>query len=152
MAVICRSDLEDVMEHKTLDQIRDVADILPDWLRTRPLSRRERLERWAEALEREDRGRLKTLFEIEYVPPAKLAALRADDSPLSVAFSDPRLRAEGLAGDTVGGDRLLRHQREATALDPLLLRPRRDDVGRRGGCARPPRRTALGRVEIFDAI
>jgi hypothetical protein len=49
MAIICRSDLEDVMEHKTLDQIRDVADILPDWLRARPLSRRERLEGWAEA-------------------------------------------------------------------------------------------------------
>ena len=28
--------------------------------------------------------------------------MRADDSPLSVAFSDPRLRAEGLAGDTIG--------------------------------------------------
>jgi len=28
--------------------------------------------------------------------------VRADDSPLSVAFADQRLRAEGLAGDTVG--------------------------------------------------
>jgi len=28
--------------------------------------------------------------------------LRADDSLLTVAFNDPRLRAEGLAGDTVG--------------------------------------------------
>jgi hypothetical protein len=102
MAVICRSELEDVMEHKTLDEIRDVADILPGWLRARPLSKRERLERWAEALEREGGRRFKTLFEIEYAPPAKRAALRADDSPLSVAFNDPRLRAEGLAGDTVG--------------------------------------------------
>jgi hypothetical protein len=102
MAVICRSELEDVMEHKTLDEIRDVADILPGWLRARPLSTRERLERWAEALEHEGGRRFKTLFEIEYAPPAKRAALRADDSPLSVAFNDPRLRAEGLAGDTVG--------------------------------------------------
>jgi hypothetical protein len=90
------------MEHKTLDEIRDVADILPGWLRARPLSKRERLERWAEALDHEGGRRLKTLFEIEYAPPAKRAALRADDSPLSVAFNDPRLRAEGLAGDTVG--------------------------------------------------
>jgi hypothetical protein len=90
------------MEHKTLDEIRDVADILPTWSGASPLSKRERLERWAEALEREGGRRLKTLFEIEYAPPAERVALRADDSPLTVAFNDPRLRAEGLAGDAVG--------------------------------------------------
>lgn len=90
------------MEHKTLDEIRDVADIQPSWLGSRPLTKCERLERWAEALEREGGRRLKTLFEIEYVSRAERATLRADDSPLSVACGDPRLRAEGLAGDTVG--------------------------------------------------
>jgi hypothetical protein len=90
------------MEHKTLDKIRDAADILPSWLSPRPLSKFERLERWAEALEREGGRHLKTLFEIEHAPPVKRAALRADDSLLTVAFNDPRLRAEGLAGDTVG--------------------------------------------------
>jgi hypothetical protein len=30
------------------------------------------------------------------------AGLCADDSPLSVAFGYPRLRAEGLGGDTIG--------------------------------------------------
>ncbi len=90
------------MEHKTLDEIRDVADILPDWLSSRPLSKSERLERWAEALERQGGRRLATLFEVEYAPPAERAMLRTDDSPLTVAFNDPRLRAEGLAGDTVG--------------------------------------------------
>lgn len=90
------------MEHKTLEQIRDVADILPDRPRARPLSKRQRLERWADVLEREGARRLKTLREIEYAPPGEREALRADDSPLSVAFNDPRLRADGLAGDTVG--------------------------------------------------
>jgi hypothetical protein len=90
------------MEHKNRDQIRDVADILPSYLQARPLSKRERLELWIEALEREGGRRLRTLFEIEYAPTAKRAGLRADDSPLSVAFSDPRLCAEGLAGDTIG--------------------------------------------------
>jgi len=90
------------MEHKTLDKVRDVAEILPSWLSPRPLSKSERLQRWAEALERENGRRLKTLFEIEYAPPVKRSALRADDSLLTVAFNDPRLRAEGLAGDTVG--------------------------------------------------
>jgi hypothetical protein len=90
------------MEHKNRDQIRDVADILPSYLQAQPLSKRERLERWVEALEREGGRRLRTLFEIEYAPAAKRTGMRADDSPLSVAFSDPRLRAEGLAGDTIG--------------------------------------------------
>ena len=90
------------MEHRNRDQIRDVADILPSYLQARPLSKRERLELWVEALEREGGRRLRTLFEIEYAPAAKRAGMRADDSPLSVAFSDPRLRAEGLAGDTIG--------------------------------------------------
>jgi hypothetical protein len=89
------------MEHKTLDEIREVADILPTWLSPRPLSKSQRLEIWAEALEREGEKRLNTLFEIECVSPAERAVLRADDSPLTVAFNDPRLRAEGLAGDTV---------------------------------------------------
>ena len=90
------------MEHKTREEIRDVADILPSSLQTRPLSKLERLELWVEALEREGGRLLRTLFEIEYALPADRAGLRADDSPLSVAFADPRLRADGLAGDTVG--------------------------------------------------
>jgi len=90
------------MEHKTRNQIRDVADILPSYLQTHPLSKRERLELWAEALERQGVRRLRTLFEIEYLPAPERALQRADDSPLSIAFSDPRLRAEGLAGDTIG--------------------------------------------------
>lgn len=90
------------MEHKTLDKLRDVAEIAPNWLDARSLSGSERLKCWAEALEREGGRRLSTLFEVEYQSPAKRAAVRADDSLLSVAFNDPRLRAEGLASDTLG--------------------------------------------------
>jgi hypothetical protein len=90
------------MEHKTLDEIRDVADIQPSWLGSRPLTKCERLERWAAVLERAGGRRLNTLVEIEYLPRAERAALRANDSPLSVAFGDGRLRAAGLAGDTIG--------------------------------------------------
>ncbi len=89
------------MEHKTLDEIRNVATVQPSWLGSRPLTKCERLERWAEVLERQGGRRLKTLFEIEYLSRAERAALRANDSPLSVAFADPRLRAAGLAGDTI---------------------------------------------------
>jgi hypothetical protein len=90
------------MEHKNRDQIRDVADILPSYLQAQPLSKRERLELWIQALEREGGRRLRTLFEIEYAPASKRSGIRADDSPLTVAFNNPRLRAEGLAGDTIG--------------------------------------------------
>ena len=90
------------MEHKTRDEIRDIADVLPSCLQARPLTKRERLELWVEALEREGGRCLRTLFEIEYAPPTERAGVRADDSPLSVAFADQRLRAEGLTGDTVG--------------------------------------------------
>ena len=90
------------MEHKTRDEIREVANIVPSCLQPRPLSKRERLELWAEALEREGGRRLKTLYQIEYAPPAERALGRADDSPLSVAFNNPELRAAGLSGDTIG--------------------------------------------------
>ena len=102
MAVDLPTLLEDVMEHKTRDEIREVANILQSGLQPRPLSKRERLALWAEALEREGGRRLRTLYQIEYAPPAERAWGRADDSPLSVAFGDARLRAAGLAGDTVG--------------------------------------------------
>jgi hypothetical protein len=90
------------MEHKTRSQILEVAKILPSFLQPRPLSKQARLTLWAEALEREGSRRLRTLHEIEYAPRGLREKLRAPDSPLSVAFADQRLRAEGLFGDTVG--------------------------------------------------
>jgi hypothetical protein len=95
MAADLPSMLEDLMEHKNRDQIRDVADILPNYLQVGPLSKRERLEIWVEALEREGGRRLRTLFEIEYAPAAKRAELRANDSSLSVAFSERQTANRG---------------------------------------------------------
>lgn len=89
------------MEYRTRDKVR-AAEILPNWLSTRPMSKAERLKCWAAALDREGDRQLNTLFQLEYLPVAKRVRLRADDSLLSVAFADPRLRAEGLAGDTMG--------------------------------------------------
>ena len=89
------------MEHKTLERLREVAEILPNWRNPRPMSKYERLQLWANALEREGGRQLNTLFRIEYAPRSERGRMRADDSLLSVAFADPHLRAEGLAGDTV---------------------------------------------------
>src|SRR5690349_23996839 len=92
------------MLYRSLDRIATEADVLaaPDLPASPGLSRRERLERWAELLEREPERRLRALRGIEYGTLYERLTYRADGSPLSVAYADPVLRAAGLAGDTVG--------------------------------------------------
>ncbi|MBM6580315.1 hypothetical protein ILT44_08990 [Microvirga sp. BT689] len=85
------------MEHKHLDQLRSVADVQP-----RPLTRQERLQRWIALLEIDPTRSLNSLGEIEYKPPAERALVREDNSPLTVAYEDPILRADGLASDRLG--------------------------------------------------
>lgn len=65
------------------------------------MSRRERLERWADALATHG-GQLNALRQIEYLRPAERRAYRGENTPLTVAFSDPVLREEGLKGETLG--------------------------------------------------
>jgi len=67
----------------------------------RPLTRLERLRRWAAALDRYP-GSLRPLRRVEYCGAAARAKLRGDDSPLAVAFADPILRSEGLESDRMG--------------------------------------------------
>ena|SRR3712207_5354020 len=85
------------MEHKHLDQLRSVADVQP-----KPMTRKERIERWIGLLERDPSRRLNSLGEIEFKPPAERALIREDNSPLTIAYEDPVLRADGLAGDRLG--------------------------------------------------
>jgi predicted protein tyrosine phosphatase len=66
------------------------------------MSRRERLERWVELLERQPHRYLSTIEGTEFGSRRERDAKRADHSPLTVAFEDPVLRAEGLRGDRVG--------------------------------------------------
>jgi hypothetical protein len=86
------------MKHSSTQQLLEIAEVKP----TEILTRRERLERWAELLERDPAARLRTLDEIEWQPKTKRASMRADGSPFSVAYADPVLRAAGLEGDTLG--------------------------------------------------
>lgn len=85
------------MEHKHLDQLRSIADVQP-----RPMTRQERLQRWIDLLEKDPTRRLNSLGEIEFKPPAERALIREDNSPLTVAYEDPILRADGLASDRLG--------------------------------------------------
>jgi hypothetical protein len=89
------------MEHRPLSELSSVADLKPS-SSVPVLSKRERLDRWAELLEREPERMLATLEEIEWKPKAERRALRADNSALAVAFADPVLRTSGLASDRFG--------------------------------------------------
>jgi hypothetical protein len=66
MAVRRQNIWEDLMEHKSLDKVRDVADILPNWLTPRPMSKSERLTCWADALERDLTAKLGLKTEIRF--------------------------------------------------------------------------------------
>jgi len=68
----------------------------------RPLSRLERLRRWADTLEQCPDVNLRPLRRVELYAPADRAKLRCDQSPLSVAYADPLLRSEGLPSDRLG--------------------------------------------------
>jgi len=93
--------MEANMKHQSLEQLKAIAEVNPDDLRP-ALTRRERLLRWAELLERQRDRRLATLHGTEYQPPEKRAEMRSADSPITVAFQDPILRVDGLKDDTYG--------------------------------------------------
>lgn len=87
------------MQHQKIDQIKAVAavDLSPV-----VLTRAERIERWAELLERQPEQRITTLHGTEWQPVTKRAEMRCDGSALTVAFADPVLKAAGLRNDTYG--------------------------------------------------
>ena len=87
------------MEYRTAQQLEQIAQIHPE---KRTMSQSERLERWAELLEREPNRSLRTFFETEYQDPVERAEMRCHDLALSVAFEDPVLRSTGLKDDTYG--------------------------------------------------
>ena len=89
------------MEHRPLSELSTVADVkIPK--QNPALSKRERLDRWIEILDRDPDRVLRTLDEIEWKPKAERLAMRADNSVLTIAYADPVLRAEGLASDRFG--------------------------------------------------
>lgn len=85
------------MRYQNMEQIADSADIVA----VPSLSRRARLERWAELLEHQPE-RMRAIADVEVGSRSERNARRADDSPLSVAYADPLLRAAGLQGDRIG--------------------------------------------------
>ena len=89
------------MKHQSLNELRNVADITTEPQHS-VMDRRQRLERWSKLLRRHPMRSLVALAGTEYLPPSERDLMRADGSPLSVAFDDPVLREEGLQNDTYG--------------------------------------------------
>jgi hypothetical protein len=89
------------MEYKTLNEVTQSARVssVPG-ISARAL-RRERLERLAALLE-VHRGPVRLLARMEYLSAEQRAQLRADPSPLTIAFNDPVLHAAGLKSDRLG--------------------------------------------------
>ena len=90
------------MDHRSISELGESARVFPEqaaaprWQR-----RRERLERWAELLDRQA-GTIRLFSSIEYRRPEQQALMRADRSPLTIAYEDPVFRSQGLRTDRLG--------------------------------------------------
>lgn len=89
--------MEAKVKHQTFEQLQSIGALEVSFP---PLSRNERLARWAELLEQVSHHHLSTLYETEHQSAAIRASMRAEGTPISVAFKDPVLRAAGLENDT----------------------------------------------------
>ena len=69
---------------------------------TLPMSRYDRLERWASLLEGSPSSRLTPFRDVEFLPAAERAELQVANSPLAIAYADPVLRRAGLGSDRFG--------------------------------------------------
>ena len=67
-----------------------------------PLDRAQRFEAWAKALERQGAASVRLFHQLEFMPRSEWGPLRVEDSPLTIAYNDPILRAAGLQSDRLG--------------------------------------------------
>lgn len=89
------------MLHQSLDELRLKAGVIPHQPQLRASTRAERRERWAKLLDEHDAS-LMPFARIETYSKTARRGLRADNGPVALAYGDPILRADGLAGDTLG--------------------------------------------------
>jgi hypothetical protein len=89
------------MKHHTPEQMQNIAQVEP-FFHLHGMSRRQRLERWADVLEEIPHRHLDTLHETEFQSSDERNELRCDYSPITVAFRDPVLHSAGMNSDTYG--------------------------------------------------
>lgn len=87
------------MRHQTLEHLQTLADVN---LQLGIMTRLERLACWAELLEQDPERILRTFPGTEYECAETRGTMRVSDSPITVAFHDPSLHADGLNDDTYG--------------------------------------------------
>jgi hypothetical protein len=88
------------VKHQPIHEIDALADVAQ--VKAPTLSRRERLQRWADLLGRDPHRQLKALSRVEFYAERERALMRGDNTPITVALADPILREAGLQGDTLG--------------------------------------------------
>lgn len=103
------------MEFKSVADLRSIADVTP----AMSLTRAQKISLWIAALDRDPMRVLQPLPEIEWIAPAQRAGLRLENSPLSIAFGEPSLRAAGLSSDRLGDALAFFDMTEAEAHDAL---------------------------------
>lgn len=89
------------MKHLTLDQLHAVAKVESTAAYTE-MTRTQRIERWAELLDRHPERRLAAFTGTEYLHSEERGRVRSEGSAIAVAFEDPVLRASGLKDDSYG--------------------------------------------------
>lgn len=86
------------MRHVSLDHLKQSATVSPVPEAARPMSRKERLERWADLLDAHA-APMRPFFQVEYLSRHERRQLDGDRTPLALAYADPVFRAEGLSSD-----------------------------------------------------
>lgn len=89
------------MEYKAISDIAKLARVSQGQTNCARALRRERLERLAALLD-QHKDPVRLLARIEYLSAPQRALLRADPSPLTIAFQDPVFQAQGLKSDRLG--------------------------------------------------
>ena len=84
------------MKHRTFGELTRIARIA----RSQGLSKRQRLLRWASALQYRRGVQLNTFKAIEHMPRKERLKAQVANSPLTVAAEDPVLSSAGLRGDS----------------------------------------------------
>jgi hypothetical protein len=88
------------MRRQSIEQLNGIAKVTP--AQGEGLSKRARMRRWAELLDRLGQQSLTPLSSVEYYAERERSQLRGDYTPIALAYADPVLRGEGLSGDTFG--------------------------------------------------
>jgi hypothetical protein len=121
------------MEYRSMSDVAKSARLSSQIAGSVRSLRRERLERLANLLDSHE-GPIRVLKRMEHLSASDRAMLRADPSPLTIAFHDPVFRAQGLASDRLGDARDFFALSEGASPPPPVRLPLPRGSDRRNDC------------------